>query len=133
MKVTCKRCGASYERHCVSSFTPRTNFCSIACRRGHLSENPSPLKRMGTKLTHNDRVVLQTIREINGISTGELVSHLDIDWSSIQRITQKLWHLGLVGELYGTWTTIRDEATEGEFKDENNLIFDHVSRRKFWV
>ena len=66
-------------------------------------------------------VVLEKVREIDGISTKELTESLNMDYTNIQRITNKLRELGLVGELYGTWTTKSEEATDGEFTDSGEI------------
>jgi predicted transcriptional regulator len=113
VKVTCNGCNCVYDRFLSESCHPKTNFCSRKCRTKFVR---SRSKKAKSTLVESDKAVLNMIKKVDGISTNELRLALDMEYTNVIRATSKLWNLGLVGELYGTWTTNREEATEGEFK-----------------
>lgn len=109
--VECAHCKVNYTRKICPSLNPKRTFCSRKCKALYTKASGRPKVLVDTDLR-----VLAKIKEVDGISTNELKEALDMDYTNVLRATSKLWHMGLVGEIYSTWTTNREEATEGEFK-----------------
>jgi hypothetical protein len=105
IKVKCDGCGCRYERFISESYHPKTNFCTRDCRSAH--------RRISLNVFQEN--VYSVIRSNPGISTYEMVKILRTDYSRIRKAAEKLWKLGLVGRLYNTWSTDKEEEAVEEW------------------